>query len=71
MLNVKQFDRIFLTGDKHGDFFDLVKDSDRYGFSDKDLLIILGDVGVNSFRSSLVRFSAYMVTTNFVLRVKR
>ena len=49
MLNVKQFDRIFLTGDKHGDFFDLVKDADRYGFSDKDLLIILGDVGVNYF----------------------
>lgn len=49
MLHVKQFDRIFLTGDKHGDFFDLVKDSDRYGFSDKDLLIILGDVGVNYF----------------------
>ena len=49
MLHVKQFDRIFLTGDKHGDFFDLAKDSDRYGFSDKDLLIILGDVGVNYF----------------------
>ena len=49
MLIEKQFDRIFLTGDKHGDFFDLVKDSNRYGLSNKDLLIILGDVGVNYF----------------------
>ena len=43
------FDRIFLTGDKHGDFFDLMGDSVRYGFTEHDLLIILGDVGVNYY----------------------
>ena len=43
------FERIFLTGDKHGDFFDLMGDSVRYGFTERDLLIILGDVGVNYY----------------------
>ena len=43
------FDRIFLTGDKHRDFFDLMGDSVRCGFTEHDLLIILGDVGVNYY----------------------
>ena len=46
------FDRIFLTGDKHGDFADLMSDSVRYGFTERDLLIILGDVGVNYYGTS-------------------
>ena len=49
---MNDFDRIFLTGDKHGDFFDLIADSERYGFTERDLLIILGDVGVNYYGTS-------------------
>ena len=41
---MNDFDRIFLTGDKNGDFFDLIADSERYGFTERDLLIILGDI---------------------------
>ena len=43
------FDNIYLTGDTHGDFEDLILKSIRYGFTDCDLLIILGDVGINYF----------------------
>ena len=47
--DMDDFDRLFLTGDKHGDFCDLIRDSLRYGFTERDLLIILGDVGVNYY----------------------
>ena len=43
------FDNIYLTGDKHADFDELVMQSICYGFTDRDLLIILGDVGINYF----------------------
>ena len=45
----KDFDNIYLTGDKHTNFKDLIQKSRRCGFTDRDLLIILGDVGVNYF----------------------
>ena len=43
------FDNIYLTGDKHADFEELVMQSIRYAFTENDLLIILGDVGINYF----------------------
>lgn len=46
---MKDFDRIYLTGDTHADFEDLILKSIRYGFTERDLLIILGDVGINYF----------------------
>lgn len=39
---MKDFDRIYLTGDTHADFKDLILKSIRYGITDRDLLIILG-----------------------------
>lgn len=46
---MRDFDHIFITGDTHADFSDLIKDSLRYGITRDDLLIILGDVGINYF----------------------
>ena len=46
---MNEFDRIFITGDKHGDFLSLINDSVRCGYTEHDLLIILGDVGVNYY----------------------
>ena len=43
------FENIYLTGDKHADFEDLVLKSICYGFTERDLIIILGDVGINFF----------------------
>ena len=43
------FENIYLTGDKHADFDDLILKSIRYGFTERDLLIILGDVAINYF----------------------
>ena len=43
------YDRIFVTGDTHADFRDLITRSVRYNITDRDLLIILGDVGINYF----------------------
>lgn len=40
---------IYITGDKHGDFHDLKKDFKVRQTSSADILIILGDVGVNFF----------------------
>lgn len=46
---MNDFDHIFLTGDTHGDFGDLIQRSARYGITERDLLIILGDVGINYY----------------------
>lgn len=46
---MKDFDRVFLTGDTHADFRNLIDDSIRFDFTQSDLLIILGDVGINYF----------------------
>lgn len=46
---MKDFDNIYLTGDKHADFEQLLLQSIRYGITERDLLIILGDVGINYF----------------------
>lgn len=43
------FENIYLTGDTHGDFTDLITKSIRYRITERDLLIILGDVGINYF----------------------
>lgn len=49
---MKDFEHIYMTGDTHADFEDLILKSIRYGFTDRDLLIILGDVGINYFGDS-------------------
>lgn len=41
------YDRIILTGDTHGEFGSLLMNAKRIQISNKDLLIILGDVGLN------------------------
>ncbi len=41
------YNHIYITGDTHGDFSDLVRDSARKGITENDLLIILGDAGLN------------------------
>ena len=46
---VRNYDRIYVTGDTHADFRDLITKSIRYSITDRDLLIILGDVGINYF----------------------
>jgi len=46
-MEAQDFKNIYLTGDTHGDFQELVEQSRKIGFSEEDLLIILGDVGVN------------------------
>ena len=46
---MKEFEHIYLTGDTHGDFRDLIGKTIRYGITERDLLIILGDVGINYY----------------------
>ena len=46
---MKDFENIYLTGDTHADFEDLILQSIRFDFTSRDLLIILGDVGINYF----------------------
>ena len=46
---MRDFDNIYITGDTHADFSDLIEKSLRYGITRDDLLIILGDVGINFF----------------------
>ena len=41
------YDRIFVTGDTHGQFDQLILSAICAGITENDLLIILGDVGVN------------------------
>ncbi len=43
----KDYNNIYLTGDTHGDFHELVTLTRSIGITNRDLLIILGDVGVN------------------------
>ena len=42
-----EYKRIFITGDKHGDFNEVAIFCHTHNTSREDLLIILGDVGVN------------------------
>ena len=46
---MREFEHIYLTGDTHADFRDLIGKSIRYEITEHDLLIILGDVGINYF----------------------
>ena len=46
---MQEFEHIYLTGDTHADFRDLITQSIRHSITDRDHLIILGDVGVNYF----------------------
>lgn len=46
---MRDFEHIYLTGDTHADFRDLITRSIRYNITERDLLIILGDVGINYF----------------------
>ena len=43
----KDFENIYITGDTHAEFEELVKQTRELGLTQKDLLIILGDVGAN------------------------
>lgn len=45
--------RIFITGDKHGDFIDIPFFCNRYNTTKEDILIILGDSGINYWLSNL------------------
>lgn len=49
MRRIKKFENIYLTGDTHADFMDLITKAICYGLTERDLLIILGDVGINFF----------------------
>ena len=40
---------IYITGDKHGDYTDVFIFCNKYKTTKKDLLIILGDAGINYF----------------------
>lgn len=44
-----QFAHVYLTGDKHGQFDDLIARAKEIGIAEDDLLIILGDVGLNYY----------------------
>ena len=46
------FKNIYITGDKHAAFNELMDNAIRYRFSNNDLIIILGDVGINYFDSN-------------------
>ena len=46
---MKNFENIYITGDTHGRFMDLITKTIRYGLTERDLLIILGDVGINFY----------------------
>ena len=46
-MSTTNFDHIYLTGDTHGSFEKLIEQTRSIGLTEKDLLIILGDVGVN------------------------
>ena len=41
--------RIFITGDKHGDYSDVVKFCERWETTKDDAMIVLGDNGVNYY----------------------
>ncbi len=40
---------IYITGDKHGDYTDVFNLCNKYNTSKNDILIILGDAGINYF----------------------
>ena len=40
---------IYITGDKHGDYTDVFKFCNKYKTSKNDILIILGDAGINYY----------------------
>ena len=48
-MSEKQFENIYLTGDTHASFKGLRLKARRFGLTERDLLIILGDVGINYF----------------------
>lgn len=43
------FNNIYITGDTHGEFNNLMKKAIAHRFTNKDLVIILGDVGLNYY----------------------
>lgn len=45
--------RIFITGDKHGDFIDIPFFCKKFDTTKEDILIILGDAGINYWISDL------------------
>ena len=40
---------IYITGDKHGDYTDVLNFCNKYKTSKNDILIILGDAGINYY----------------------
>ncbi|MBQ9308178.1 MAG: metallophosphoesterase [Clostridia bacterium] len=46
---MSDFNRIFLTGDKHADFDEFIQKARRCGITDADLVIITGDVSINFY----------------------
>lgn len=43
------YEHVYITGDKHGYFDELLTEAQQLGIKEEDLLIILGDVGVNYY----------------------
>ena len=41
--------KVFITGDKHGDYSDIVKFCQRWGTTKDDVMIVLGDHGLNYY----------------------
>ena len=49
--------RLFLTGDTHGDFGKLWRLDKQYHTTKKDIVIILGDSGLNYMSGGVVRIT--------------
>ena len=51
MAQVTTFDNIYVTGDKHGDFSGIMRFCDQQGTTRNDMIIVLGDAGINYYRN--------------------
>lgn len=52
MAQVTTFDNIYVTGDKHGDFSRIMRFCNQQDTTRNDLMIILGDAGINYYLDS-------------------
>ena len=58
---------IFITGDTHRDFSRL----DNISFNKDDMLIILGDVGINYFLNSIIITRRFLIIMNIIIKFSR
>ena len=67
---MKDFERVLVTGDTHGSFLQLKDSLARTEVTGKDLIIILGDVGVNfhnDFRDDMAKENLAVIPAQFLL----